>query len=156
MGDRSDSQDVAEYYAARRGIPTDQLLGVAVTDRQGKTDAITYPDFFRRVLVPPVSDWPSWLGATSSRVTRCLWSSTRTLPGSKAGAPFDSPLTSTFPRAHRYDQHHHAGVERDPAPAVYFPAGEPIESSGGRRVEVLMLASLNTLGAFARRRIPPG
>jgi hypothetical protein len=49
---RSDSQDVAEYYAARRGIPTDQLLGLAVTERQGKPDVIAYPDFFRRVLVP--------------------------------------------------------------------------------------------------------
>src|SRR5499426_3930731 len=49
---RSDSQDVAEYYAARRGIPTDQLLGLAVTERQGKLDGLAYPDFFRRVLAP--------------------------------------------------------------------------------------------------------
>lgn len=49
---RSDSQDVAEYYAARRGIPTDHLLGLAVTKRQGKPDNLAYPDFFRRVLVP--------------------------------------------------------------------------------------------------------
>jgi hypothetical protein len=49
---RSDSQDVAEYYAARRGIPKEDLLGVAVTGRQSKADYLTYPDFFRRVLVP--------------------------------------------------------------------------------------------------------
>src|SRR5262249_25002894 len=49
---RSDSQDVAEYYARRRGIPIDHLLGLAVTERQGKPDAIGYPDFFRRVLAP--------------------------------------------------------------------------------------------------------
>src|SRR5262249_53278850 len=32
----------------------------------------------------------------------------------------------------------------DPAPAVYFPAGQPVESSGGGHAEVLVLASLNT------------
>src|SRR5262244_3821103 len=37
---RSDSQDVAEYYAARRGIPTGHLLGLAVTDGQGKPDML--------------------------------------------------------------------------------------------------------------------
>jgi hypothetical protein len=49
---RSDSQDVAEYYAARRGVPGEHLLGLAVTERQGKSDNLAYPDFFRRVLVP--------------------------------------------------------------------------------------------------------
>src|SRR5438552_15000351 len=49
---RSDSQDVAEYYATRRGIPMEHLLGLAVTERQGKPDTLAYPDFFRRVLAP--------------------------------------------------------------------------------------------------------
>ena len=49
---RSDSQDVAEYYAIRRGIPMDHLLGLAVTDGQGKPDMLDYPEFFRRVLAP--------------------------------------------------------------------------------------------------------
>src|SRR5262245_17438181 len=49
---RSDSQDVAEYYAVRRGIPMDHLLGLAVTERQAKPDALSYPEFFRRVLAP--------------------------------------------------------------------------------------------------------
>ena len=49
---RSDSQDVAEYYAARRGIPRDHLLGLAVTDHEAKPDRLTYVDFFQRVLVP--------------------------------------------------------------------------------------------------------
>src|SRR5215471_17226721 len=49
---RSDSQDVAEYYATRRGIPGDHLLGLAVTEGQGKPDSLAYPDFFRRVLAP--------------------------------------------------------------------------------------------------------
>jgi hypothetical protein len=48
----SDSQDVAEYYAARRGIPGEQLLGLAVTEDQGKPNHLAYPDFFRRVLIP--------------------------------------------------------------------------------------------------------
>src|SRR5262245_15017769 len=45
----SDSQDVAEYYAARRGIPPDHLLGVSVTDRRAKPDHLSYSEFFRRV-----------------------------------------------------------------------------------------------------------
>ncbi len=49
---RSDSQDVAEYYAARRDIPREHLLGLAVTERQGKPDNLAYPGFFRRVLIP--------------------------------------------------------------------------------------------------------
>src|SRR5262249_10171000 len=48
----SDSQDVAEYYAARRGIPPDHLLGLSVTDRHVKPDRLSYPEFFRRVLTP--------------------------------------------------------------------------------------------------------
>ena len=50
--DQSDSQDVAEYYATRRGIPMEHLLGLAVTERQGKPTSLTYPEFFRRILVP--------------------------------------------------------------------------------------------------------
>src|SRR5215475_13413841 len=42
---RSDSQDVAEYYAARRGIPSDHLLGLALTARTNKPDQLEYPDF---------------------------------------------------------------------------------------------------------------
>ena len=49
---RSDSLDVAEYYAARRGIPRDQLLGLAVTERESRSAELAYPDLFRRVLVP--------------------------------------------------------------------------------------------------------
>jgi hypothetical protein len=49
---RSDSHDVAGFYAVRRGIPKDHLLGVAVTERVGKSDHFTYRDFFRRVLIP--------------------------------------------------------------------------------------------------------
>src|SRR5205823_12646155 len=33
----------------------------------------------------------------------------------------------------------------DPAPAVYFPAGEMVESAGGARARVLTLTSQNTL-----------
>src|SRR5206468_5389687 len=33
----------------------------------------------------------------------------------------------------------------DPAPAVYFPAGEVVESTGGGRAKVLILTSPNTL-----------
>jgi uncharacterized protein (TIGR03790 family) len=49
---RSDSLDVAEYYAARRGIPRDHLLGLAVTERESRSAELAYPDFVRRVLVP--------------------------------------------------------------------------------------------------------
>jgi hypothetical protein len=49
---RSDSQDVAEYYAARRGIPRAHLLGLSVTDSEARPERLTYPDFFQRVLVP--------------------------------------------------------------------------------------------------------
>src|SRR5262249_52394253 len=49
---QSDSQDVAEYYAARRGIPPDHLLGLSLSDRRMKIDRLSYPEFFRRVLVP--------------------------------------------------------------------------------------------------------
>ena len=49
---QSDSRDVAEYYAARRGIPKDHLLGLPVTARTGKPEHLQYPDFFKRVLVP--------------------------------------------------------------------------------------------------------
>ena len=49
---RSDSQDLAEYYAARRGVPGDHVLGLALTEREARPDRLSYPDFFRRVLVP--------------------------------------------------------------------------------------------------------
>jgi uncharacterized protein (TIGR03790 family) len=49
---RSDSQDVAEYYASRRGIPADHLLGLTVTEREAKPDRMSYVAFFERVLVP--------------------------------------------------------------------------------------------------------
>jgi hypothetical protein len=49
---RSDSQDVAEYYAARRGIPGDHLLGLAATPYRAKPEHLPYPEFMRRVLVP--------------------------------------------------------------------------------------------------------
>src|SRR5262245_8809855 len=49
---RSDSQDVAEYYAVRRGIPREHLLGLTLTRRSSKAERLTYADFFQRVLVP--------------------------------------------------------------------------------------------------------
>lgn len=49
---RSDSQDVAEYYAARRGIPRSHLLGLAVSEREAKGSHLAYREFFQRVLVP--------------------------------------------------------------------------------------------------------
>jgi hypothetical protein len=56
---RFDSQDAAEYYAVRRGTPMDHLLGLAVTEWEGKPNHFTYPDFFRRVLIPTRKRSPS-------------------------------------------------------------------------------------------------
>jgi len=49
---RSDSQDLAEYYANRRHIPRDHLLGLSITEGEAKPDRITYVNFYERVLVP--------------------------------------------------------------------------------------------------------
>jgi hypothetical protein len=38
---RSDSQDVAEYYAAQRGIPTEHLLGLPVTERTARLSRVS-------------------------------------------------------------------------------------------------------------------
>src|SRR5262245_47691465 len=48
---RSDSQDVAEYYAVRRGIPADRLLGLDVSELDTKRGRLSYPEFFDRILV---------------------------------------------------------------------------------------------------------
>jgi hypothetical protein len=44
----------------------------------------------------------------------------------------------------------------DPAPAVYFPAGEVVESAGGGRTKVLMLTSHNTLNLSTINGFRPG
>ena len=49
---RSDSADVAEYYAARRGIPPRNLLGLELDGGGAKPRTLSYAEFFEHVLVP--------------------------------------------------------------------------------------------------------
>jgi len=47
----SDSQDVAEYYAAKRGIPAENMLGVECTTNY----TMSYADFHAKILSPLVA-----------------------------------------------------------------------------------------------------
>jgi hypothetical protein len=49
---KSDSRDVAEYYAARRGVPAENLLPLDLKGPKGETLGGDYPDFYRRILAP--------------------------------------------------------------------------------------------------------
>jgi len=49
---RSDSQDAAEYYAARRGVPAGNLLGVKLGGNVTGREHCTYRQFFEGILQP--------------------------------------------------------------------------------------------------------
>jgi len=49
---KSDSRDVAEYYATRRGIPKENLLPLDLQGRKGRPIGRDYPDFYERILTP--------------------------------------------------------------------------------------------------------
>lgn len=64
----NDSQDVAIYYAARRSVPTQNILGVSVTEYEDTTwkDYIAYDHFYSNVLIPVVHKLNSTNNATSA------------------------------------------------------------------------------------------
>ena len=47
-----ESQDVAEYFAARRGIPRSHLLGLGVTEQEAKPAHLRYRDSFQLLRDP--------------------------------------------------------------------------------------------------------
>ncbi|RPI61413.1 MAG: hypothetical protein EHM48_05700, partial [Planctomycetaceae bacterium] len=48
---KSDSRQAAEYYALRRGVPEENLLGLKL-EKKGQADKMLYRDFFELVLKP--------------------------------------------------------------------------------------------------------
>ncbi len=53
----SDSHDVALYYAARRGVPTNNLLAITISNYLDTTwrDYIAYEEFYSNIVVPVVA-----------------------------------------------------------------------------------------------------
>jgi uncharacterized protein (TIGR03790 family) len=51
---KPDSQEIAEYYAARRGVPDENLLGLKLHRQKGKNGLWDYSEFFEQILTPVV------------------------------------------------------------------------------------------------------
>ena len=49
---RPDDTEAAEYYAARRGVPAENLLALKLRRQPGRKGPWTYPEFFKRILQP--------------------------------------------------------------------------------------------------------
>jgi len=49
---RSDSRDVAEYYAARRGVPAENLVPLDLKGARGNPIGGDYPEFYEHILTP--------------------------------------------------------------------------------------------------------
>ena len=49
---KGESKNVAEYYALRRGVPTENLLGVNLNGLYGAKGKLEYKDFYERILKP--------------------------------------------------------------------------------------------------------
>ncbi len=66
-----DSAEAARYYAARRGVPEENLLGLTLKRQPGRGGEWTYPEFFEQILQPvakKLSARPAGGTALSERV----------------------------------------------------------------------------------------